>query len=151
MRPVRRYARIGAGLPRRLAVALASLLTAFALVCGFAHANGRYFYCEAMGLMATDPCASAASRDVRDASPESEARRGHTDCCEIMRLPSLPQGTASASPAVPPPGLVAVVPAAVLSDVAPVALRPRAALALSRWRAPPRSAARERAQQMVFL
>jgi hypothetical protein len=151
MRASRQSARTGEGLPRRLAVALTALLTTFALVSGFVHANGRYFYCEAMGLMATDPCASAAPRDERNARPPTEARRGHGDCCEVVSLPSLPQGTTSASSAVPLPALVAAMPPAPLPVVQAGAPRAPLDRAVLRLRAPPRSAAQARAQLMVFL
>lgn len=140
------------GLPRRVGLAIVGLLLSFALLSGFARANGRYFYCEAMGMMATDPCAAAAAhRGEQSDSPLREARPGHSDCCEIVTLPSLPQGTASASSAVPPPALVALVPAAPLRDMQLGGARAHPDRAREQWRPLRRSAAQARAQLMVFL
>jgi hypothetical protein len=151
MRAWQRHAWARKELLRRLPVALASLLLTFAMLSSFAHANGRYFYCEAMGLMATDPCVSASPRDEGNAAPLTEAREGHSDCCEVLTLPSLPQVTASASSAVPSPGLVAILPAAPLPSVQLGAPSVRPDRAREQWRPPPRSATQARAQLMVFL
>ena len=151
MRAGRQGARAGKQSLRRLAAALAGLLLTFAMLTGFAQANGRYFYCEAMGLMATDPCAAAASRGEQGGNPLTEARPGSSDCCEIVTLPSLPQGTTTASSAVPPPALVALVPAAPLLDPQFDGARARPDRARHQWRPVHRSAAQARAQLMVFL
>jgi hypothetical protein len=61
---------------RRVVVALTALLLSFAFVSGLARPQGRYFYCEAMGLLASDPCAAAARSDhTRDVSSDPEASR----------------------------------------------------------------------------
>ena len=46
--------------PRAIAT-LAHLVLAFAVVFGIAHSGSRYFYCEALGLLPSDPCAGASS------------------------------------------------------------------------------------------
>lgn len=138
-------------LARHVGVALAGILLSFAILSGFAHANGRYFYCEAMGLMASDPCAAAATRGERAETPLTEVRQGNSDCCEIVTLPSLPQGTMTASSAVPPPALLAVVPAAPLLNLRFDGARARSDGAHHQWRPVHRSAAQARAQLMVFL
>lgn len=140
------------GLPRRVGLAIVGLLLSFAILSGFARANGRYFYCEAMGMMATDPCAAAAAhRGERTDGPSTEARPGHSDCCEIVTLPSLPQGTTTASSAVPSPALVALIPGAPLADLLLGRARAHPDRARERWRPLRRSAAQARAQLMVFL
>lgn len=143
-----RLARVGPG----FAGVLLSIALSLAIVCGFAHANGRYFYCEAMGLMATDPCATPAHGRERSGNPPAEAGPGDADCCQIVTLPSLPEGTAAPSSAVPPAPLVGVF-APALADRRLRAPGTLPALAHAPWRSPPRSAAqaRARAQLMVFL
>lgn len=137
------------GMPRRIALALIGILLSFAIVSGFARANGRYFYCEAMGLMATDPCANAAQRgEQRDST---EARSAKSDCCEVITLPSLPTGATTTSLAVPPPALVALVPATPLLDLRLGDSRAHLDRGRERWRSTARSAAQARARLMVFL
>ena len=138
-------------LARQVGAALAGILLSLWIVSGFAQANGRYFYCEAMGLMATDPCAAAASRGERGDGPLTEARPGNADCCAIVTLPSLPHGTTTASSAVPPPAMVALVPAAPLLDRLFDGARAHPDRAREQWRPVQRSAAQARAQLMVFL
>jgi len=138
---------------RRAAVALAGLALSFMMLSGLARANGRYFYCEAMGLMATDPCAPAAqeTRPVSGSMAAREARESHADCCEVVTLPSLPDATNVSSPAVSPPALVAVLPAEPAPDAQLRVPRAWSDRAFEHGRAPRRSAAQARAQLMVFL
>ena len=135
---------------RRVAASLAGLILSFALLSGLAHANARYFYCEAMGLMAIDPCAASTSSENHDAAPVAELRPLHFDCCEVITLPSLPASTTASTVAVPAATRTATIPALALIDVSH--LRSTRAIAdAERQRTPPRSAAHARAQLMVFL
>lgn len=131
-------------------MALTGLALSFMMLSGITRANGRYFYCEAMGLMASDPCAPAA-QEARPLNRSAEARESHPDCCEVVTFPSLPDGTTSTSPAVAPPALVAVLPAEPAPDAQLRVPRPGSDRAFAHGRAPPRSAAQVRAQLMVFL
>jgi hypothetical protein len=135
---------------RHFVVAVARALLAFVVVAGVVHSGARYFYCEALGLADVDPCLQGSS--ARGAlCPTKALEASHTDCCDVIRLPSVPRGAGSESPRVHPAPVVAVVPAALdghrAFDDAPRAR----ALAFERWRIPPRSAGRERARLMVFL
>lgn len=137
------------GLPR-WGRALAALLFAVAMLTGLAHENSRYFYCEAMGLMATDPCAAAAEDASWEVHPFTEARQGHGDCCSVVTVPSLPGGTNAPEAAVPSAPLVAIIPAAELVGAllaAPVRGLPTVMI---HGPAPPRTAAQARAVLMVF-
>ncbi len=148
----RRKRKVATGTLRRIAVALAALLLSFAVLSGAARARNRYFYCEAMGLMETDPCAAAAQSDgTRDGAPWTEAREGHTDCCEVVTLSAMPAGTSIVAQSVPPPGLVALLPAAIFGSGSLSAPSTRPDRSFQRWRVPPRYPGELRAQLMVFL
>jgi len=137
---------------RRVAVALTALLLSLAVLAGAARARARYFYCEAMGLMETDPCAAPAKNDgAEDVATSREVREAHTDCCEIVTLSRMPAGTTIAAQDVPPPALAAFLPAAIIRTTLlanPSAQRDRSS---ERWRVPPRYPGELRAQLMVFL
>ena len=140
------------GVLRRLAVALTALLLSLAVLSGTTRARSRYFYCEAMGLMESDPCAAPADSDeTEDVAPSTEAREGHTDCCEIITLSPMPAGTTTAALDVPPPGLTALLPAAILRAGLFTIPRTQANRSSERWRVPPRYAGELRTQLMVFL
>jgi hypothetical protein len=148
------------GALRRFVVALAALGLLFVVVSGLAQANSRYFYCEAMGLRDTDPCADAARRrewreGFAGAGEADEARQGHGDCCRVLTLPAIPSGTATADPlATPSPhvaALAAATPSACVPSRPPAPARVRADRPHDRWRAPPGDARERRAQVMVFL
>ena len=136
---------------RPLVVAFAGLLVSIAMFSGLAHANARYFYCDAMGLLGSDPCAVAGRSDDEPQAPSAEAREGHADCCEVLILPSLPQGTHVQASAVPPAPLLALLSAASVFGVHIAGPPVRRTRASEHWRHPPRSAAQVRAQLMVFL
>jgi hypothetical protein len=139
-------------LARRCLVVVAGIVLSFAVVSGAARAGGRYFYCDAMGMLQWDPCAQGAShRDGDD--PADRVAPHHVDCCEVGTLPSFPDGSGVATPTVSPPPLTAVVPAAALAGGhAPRLVLSRSAMtALEHWRGPPRSPAERRAELMVFL
>ncbi len=140
------------GTLRRIAIALTTLLLSFALLSSATRAKTRYFYCEAMGLMETDPCAAAAQADgAEHAAPTPEARPTHTDCCEIVTVSRLPAGTRIAAQDVPPPAPTALLPAGSLLATRladPCAQPDRSSL---RWRVPSRYPGELRTQLMVFL
>lgn len=134
-------------LPRRLAVAFTSLVVSLALLTGLARAGDRYFYCDAMGMLATDPCAQVS--DDEDAAIAVHPQ--HLDCCEVRTLPSIPTGTEAAARSVPPATLTAILPPPAFPIVR-LAVRPRApAFAFERWRSAPRPPGEARARLMVFL
>jgi hypothetical protein len=133
---------------RAAAVAIGHLVLAFAVLSGVDQSGARYFYCEAFGLMATDPCVQS-----------SQARRGPleavdtplADCCEVVTLPAMPEGARAMSPSVPPAARAAVLPPTLLTDAwssrGPRFPNPER----QRWRPPPRAPSEVRAQLMVFL
>jgi hypothetical protein len=136
--------------PRQVVLAATRALLAFVVVAGIVHSGARYFYCEALGLADVDPCLRGSS--ARGAPcPVKALEESHADCCDIIRLPSVPSGTGLEGPRVHPAAVLALVPAALdghrVFDDAPRA----GALAFERWRIPPRSAGRARARLMVFL
>jgi hypothetical protein len=137
------------GLLRRLAVATAGLLLTLAVVSSLAHAGGRYFYCDAMGFLLSDPCAAAfLSRD--GSGPTDEVGELHADCCEVGTFRSMPDGTNTARRSVPPPALVAIVPAQLLDRLSNNNPGWSAQRFERRGVAPP-SPNRRHAELMVFL
>ena len=150
---------------RKIALALTSLLLAVALLSGLARANTRYFYCDAMGLLDSDPCAAAAAEEERASSfqngtaeeveTSAAIHQRHKDCCEVLTLPRMPAGTTLAVPDVAPPVLTTILPLASAlhmrtlldSDDESARLDP----CFMRWRSPPTSARELRAQLMVSL
>ncbi len=134
-------------LPQRIAVALGSILLSVALVTGALRADGRYFYCDAMGITLTDPCAAPSRNEVGTAT--DALREHHVDCCKSGTLASMPNGAASARFSVSPAPLLAVIAPQVIEPLRVVALPHRASP--DRWRAPPRPPGELRAQRMVFL
>ncbi len=141
------------GLPRRFAVVFASLLVSLALIAGLSRPSGRYFYCEAMGMLPFDPCAAAAAEHENSADEDSTAtiREYHTDCCDVVNVPPAPRAASAETPTVPPPALLAVLPALDFTRVLPVA-PPRITIStFEKWRIPPRPPGQARAQLMVFL
>jgi hypothetical protein len=131
-----------------LVSAVARLLLAFVVVAGIVHSGARYFYCEAFGLAATDPCVQSARADV-ESCQAGALRELRDDCCKIIILPSIPDGARSERPIVPP-AAVALVAADRRVRAFDDESGPQS-LALARWRTPPRSIHRVRAQLMVFL
>ena len=120
-------------LPRRIAVAFAVALVSLALIAGLTRPAGRYFYCEAMGMLPVDPCAAAVATDDDDATDAtaSAVREYHADCCEVVTVLSTPRAVSAQTPAVAPP----------LTFTS----------TFERWRVPPRPPGQARAQSMVFL
>jgi hypothetical protein len=136
-------------LPRMVA-AVARLVLAFAVLFGVLHSGGRYFYCEALGLLPSDPCAEAA-RDDHNKSPLGVLGERRADCCEIVTLAAMPQAAQASGPGVAPAARVAVMPACGLAGWTDFARPSRRGRAFERWRPPPRASNDVRAQLMVFL
>lgn len=135
----------------RTAVARAwcAILT-LAVLFGIAQAGTRYFYCEALGLSATDPC--QATRAAPPCAPAS-LERTHQDCCQVITMPSMPSMPERARPVEPgvaPAALVALLPPALGGEVHASACGSRVAREGERWRGPPRASRERRAQLMVF-
>jgi hypothetical protein len=125
-------------------------VVALAVLFGVVHSGGRYFYCPAMGLLASDPCAAAAS-DTRRKSQRGALSETHVDCCEVVTLPSMPEGARPGEAAIPPAFQVAIVPARARTSPTAAIEQSRAERRFARWRPPPRSANDARAALMVFL
>jgi hypothetical protein len=126
------------------------VVLAFAVLFGIVQSGGRYFYCEALGLLPTDPCAGSAC-DADSKSPSRTLSEPRLDCCEIVTLAAMPQAAQGADPTVVPAARVAVIPALELSAPVDSAAPARAGRALKRWRPPPRASSEVRARLMVFL
>ncbi len=138
---------------RRLPGAMAAagrLVLALAVLFGVLHSGGRYFYCEALGLLASDPCVDA-STDVHSKSPSGVLSDRPADCCEIVTLAAMPQAAQAAGHSVAPAARVAIMPARWLAGRADFAAPSRLGRAFERWRRPPRATNEIRAQLMVFL
>src|ERR1019366_1243472 len=138
---------------RRLPQAVAAAshwVLAFAVLCAIVHSGSRYFYCEALGLSSSDPCAEAA-KDARSKSPFGVLGEQPADCCEIVTLGAMPQVVQATGPSVAPAALVAIIPALQLADRIDSAPPSRVARAFERWHPPPRASNDVRAQLMVFL
>jgi hypothetical protein len=133
----------------RNVAALVALVVAFAIVADMGQVGARYFYCESFGLLRHDPCRTFEVAAGGSANPKDEARPEQTDCCQVLSTTPLPNGAMSAGCHVPPASLVAIHRVSQL-------LNPRdttahgAAIALERWRPPPRSAGERCAELMVF-
>jgi len=131
-------------------VAAGHWLLAFAVLFGIAHAGGRYFYCEALGLSASDPCARA-SNDAHSKSLSGMLSERGVDCCEVLTLAAMPQAAQPVGPSVAPAARVATLPALWLADLVDGPAPARVDRAFKRWRPPPRASNDVRAQLMVFL
>jgi hypothetical protein len=124
-------------------------LVAVAVLFGIVQARARYFYCESLGLSATDPCAHQARQ--QPPCPLASFDRARFDCCEVITMPSMPEGARSVEPIVASASVVAILPPAlgtiesVRGGGGPVAWEGE------RWRGPPRASRDRRAQLMVFL
>ena len=130
------------------AVALGHLVLAIAVLSGIGHSGARYFYCEAFGLMATDPCADAS---YRNRVPFEVVDEAIADCCEVVTLPAIPDGARVANPGVLPAACVAVTPAGWQADGRAGRQPCLHGLNHLRARPPPRGPTEARAQFMVFL
>jgi hypothetical protein len=135
---------------RRAVVALGYLLLAFAVLSGIAQSGARYFYCEALGLMPSDPCVQAhCGGDGLGYGNLLKERRA--DCCEVVTLPTMPDAARAANASVPPAAVVAIVPSGWPADLPATPALRATKRSFDRWRPPPRSAGEVCAQLMVFL
>jgi hypothetical protein len=135
---------------RRALVALGYLLLAFAVLSGIAQSGARFFYCEALGLMTSDPCVQAhCGGDGLDYG--NSLKEKHADCCEIVTLPTTPDAARVANASVLPAALVAIVPGDWLAQLQATPMLRATRRFVDRWRAPPRSSSEVRARLMVFL
>jgi hypothetical protein len=137
------------GLPRGLVLAAARLLLALAVICGAVQSGARYFYCDALGLSSSDPCAASAQSGggcpLESVGPQS------IDCCAIITLPAVPEGARAREQTVAPAGVVALLRATEYmgpNSLLRVEGFARTALRIER---PPRPGGELRTQLMVFL
>ena len=136
-------------LPRAILVRACCAWVAVAVLLGVGQARTRYFYCESLGLSATDPCAHEDRRAAQ--CPLASLDRPPFDCCDVITMPSMPEGARSVEPRIASPGVTAVLPP-VSRSIEPVRDGPaRVAREGERWRGPPRPAGERRAALMVFL
>ncbi|MGO9835004.1 MAG: hypothetical protein ACLP1X_12385 [Polyangiaceae bacterium] len=136
-------------LPRAVAAAAHAVL-ALAVLFGIVQSGGRYFYCDAFGLLPSDPCAEA-SRHGHSKSPLGALSEHHRDCCEVVTLAAMPQAAQAAAPMVAPAARVAIIPALWLAGRVDSAALSAIDRAFERWRPPPRASNEVRARLMVFL
>ena len=136
-------------LARRTVARAWCLVVALAVLFGVIHARAHYFYCEGLGLSETDPCIHPVEH--RPQCPLASFDRAPFDCCQVVSMPSMPEGSRSFEPTVPAPGVVAIVPALQRTADATWSESVRVAWEDERWRGPPRCAGERRAQLMVFL
>ena len=138
------------GLARQCLAALVGLALSFALVASLARPGGRYFYCEAMGLLPLDPCRAAPAASDGRSAPEDCVDQTRPDCCEVVTLRALPDGATNAPTNVPPATVVVVLPAVAATDTGDERLVHNVR---SKWRAPPRPPGKQRthAHNQVFL
>jgi hypothetical protein len=137
------------GVPRALVLGAARLVLALAVICGAVQSGARYFYCEALGLSTSDPCAASARGGggcpLESVGPQS------IDCCAIITLPAVPEGARAREQTVAPAGVVALLPAS--EYVGPNSLLRVDGFAQTALRVerPPRPGGELRTQLMVFL
>lgn len=124
-------------------------LVAVAVLFGIVQARTRYYYCDSLGLSASDPCAHEVTRGLR--CPLASFDRAPFDCCEVITMPSMPEGARAAPRSVPPAGVIAVLPAIGGSVESSCSAGARVAWERERWRGPSRASRERRAQLMVFL
>jgi hypothetical protein len=134
---------------RALVFGAARLVLALAVVFGTVQAGARYFYCEGVGLSASDPCAGRAQGDGR--CPFNSVDRQSIDCCTVIAMPAMPDGARAHEHAVHPAGVAAVMPAGQYTHGQLGLGQTSFARREERWRKPPRPAGELRAQLMVFL
>jgi hypothetical protein len=125
------------------------LLLALAMISGTLQAGARYFYCEALGLSASDPCLARAHSG--NPCPFQSIERQSIDCCSVITLPSIPQGASADEHKVPPASFVAILPASEYARSPVGTLADGFARGVQRWERPPRPGGDLRTQLMVFL
>jgi hypothetical protein len=141
---------------RAIAAALSCLALAFAIITGLFQANTRYFYCESMGMMRSDPCASAAANHRDEQQDHRPSRRDELSqtpfsCCSTGVLGAIPSSTAFDEARVAPAQLVGFLTLPRPNDVWTLATAASEPPRIHRLRSPPRPVREVRAQSMVFL
>lgn len=134
----------------RAVTAAAHLVLVFAVLFGIAQSGRRYFYCEAFGLLPSDPCRQGSSTVEGNRSP-GMLSEDPADCCEVVTLGAMPEAAQASRPSVAPAAQVALVPARSLRTPIAFAPPPCVDREFERWRPPPRASRDLRAQLMVFL
>lgn len=132
---------------RVLLWALVRLLVAVAVLAGPLQSGSRYFYCEGLGLLASDPCARGAAEAPK--CPLRSAERLHGDCCQRITMPTMPDGAGADQLRVAPAGFAELLTAADYVRTG-VAIDAHQHFDEHRRR-PPRPPDERRAQLMVFL
>jgi hypothetical protein len=141
--------RIRRRLPRALVVGAVQLLLALAVICGTLQASARYFYCEALGLSASDPCAAPAHSG--SPCPFQSIERQSFDCCSVITLPSMPEGASVDKVNVVPASLLAIVPAREYGRTRTGTVADGFARGVQRCERPPRPGGELYTRLMVFL
>lgn len=136
-------------LPRALVARVVHVFLALAIVCGTFQAGARYFYCEAVGLSASDPCVARAH--AGNVCPLPAMDRQSIDCCSVITLPSMPRGASVDEHKVLPAGLIAILPACEYARPLARTTTDGFPRAVQRWERPPRPGGDLRMQLMVFL
>ena len=136
-------------LPQALVVGVVHLLFALAVVCGTVQAGARYFYCEALGLSASDPCSARAQ--AGGTCPLPSIDRQSIDCCLVITLPSMPCGASVDEPDILPAALTAILPAREYARPLALPIATGFTRGVQRWERPPRPGGDLRTQLMVFL
>jgi hypothetical protein len=146
MRP---FARSRRWLPRAVVARAWCALVALAVLFGIGQARTRYFYCESLGLSVTDPCVHQMTHE--SPCPLAAFDRAPFDCCEVITMPSMPEGARAIEPSVASAGVIAILPAVGSSIESSSSGSAHVAWEGERWRGPPRASRERRAQLMVFL
>jgi hypothetical protein len=123
---------------------------AFAVLSGIVRSGGRYFYCDALGLLPYDPCAEASS-DTHCESPLGTLSERRADCCEVVALAAMPQVAQAADPTIAPAPWVGLLPPRPFTGPTSFAAPWGVDRELEKWRPPPRAPNEARARLMVFL
>ena len=130
--------------------ALWRLALAAVLLCGIAHSGGHYFYCEALGLSLSDPCAQAPDSG-RTECPTRAFRVHRYDCCALVVLPAMPESQRAERPTVRPAPILAIMGARPWVERTSGDERISCGQAFRAWRGPPRAPGEMRARLMVYL
>lgn len=122
--------RVIASLRARLQVAILALL-AISLFSGGARAGSRYFVCNAMQEVRSEPCCKR---------PDQGAQQEVVDCgcCGAQRVAALPPALLGTRAEIPTASLTGLLPPPPLAFARALALAPRSA-AMDRLLRPPRS------------
>ncbi|MBV9946449.1 MAG: hypothetical protein JOZ69_06355, partial [Myxococcales bacterium] len=117
---------------------------------GMVRAGARYFYCDAFGLMAYDPCLLGAAHD-EPPCPLQALGPEPGDCCRRITMPAMPDGARSSEVTIAPASVVSVMPVTDYAIAGAGALTRRGLPGVHRLRWPPLPGGTWRAQLMVSL